>query len=222
LLAVDGRANATDDSRVLTVPPSNRNYYVANLLDDFVNTVGSIGTRTTHSTRAQTYLLAGPTSRYAHERIARIHGFTYRALPYDTNLGWILIRIRADALVPASDPASAASIQKNVVERFAMSTLAQFEARGHQPKYFKPNQYPLTQSQVDRAAKWQNAPTNAAAFFRQMGGSLRLSPLPHAVTGINGIPLRSLPTGSPLNTVPPAATGTHPTPNSKRWLSSSR
>jgi hypothetical protein len=178
---------------VLTVPPSNRDYYVANLLDDFVNTVGSIGTRTTRSTRAQTYLLAGPTSRYAHERIARIHGFTYRVLPYDTNLGWILIRIRADALVPASDPASVGSIQKNVVERFAMSTLAEFEARGHQPNYFKPNQYPPTQSQIDRATKWQNAPTNAAAFFKQMGESLRLSPLPHAVTGINGIPLRSLP-----------------------------
>lgn len=32
---------------VLTVPPSSTNYYVANLLDDFINTVGSIGTRTT-------------------------------------------------------------------------------------------------------------------------------------------------------------------------------
>jgi Protein of unknown function (DUF1254) len=38
---------------VLTVPPSNKNYYVANLLDDFINTVGSIGTRTTASPRAQ-------------------------------------------------------------------------------------------------------------------------------------------------------------------------
>ena len=89
---------------VLTVPPSKRNYYVVNLLDDFINTVGSIGTRTTPSARAQTYLLAGPTSRYAHKRVVRIHGFTYRVLPYDTNLGWILIRIRADSLVPAERP----------------------------------------------------------------------------------------------------------------------
>ena len=58
------------------------------------------------------------------QRIARIDGFTYRVVPYDTNLGWILIRIRADTLVPATDPTSAASIQKNVVEHFAMSTLA--------------------------------------------------------------------------------------------------
>ena len=92
---------------VLTVPPSRRNYYVANLLDDFINTVASIGTRTTPSTHAQTYLLASPTSRYAHKRIARIHGFTYRVVPYDTNLGWILIRIRADTLLPEADRASA-------------------------------------------------------------------------------------------------------------------
>jgi hypothetical protein len=48
---------------VLTVPPAQKNYIVVNLLDDFINTVGSIGTRTTPSRRAQTYLLVGPTSR---------------------------------------------------------------------------------------------------------------------------------------------------------------
>jgi Protein of unknown function (DUF1214)/Protein of unknown function (DUF1254) len=166
---------------------------VANLLDDFVNTVASIGTRTTPSTRTQTYLLVGPTSRYAHQRIARIDGFTYQVVPYDTNLGWILIRIRADTLVRATDPASTASIQKNVVERFAMSTLAQFEAQGDRPHYFEPNQYTPTQSQLNRAQKWQNAPTNAVGFFKQMGESLRRNPLPGARTGLNGIRLRSLP-----------------------------
>jgi hypothetical protein len=178
---------------VLTVPPSRRNYYVVNLLDDFINTVGGIGTRTTPSTRAQTYLLVGPTSRYAHKRVVRIHGFTYRVLPYDTNLGWILIRIRADSLVPASDPASVASILKNVDERFGMIPLAQFEARGNRPKYFVPGQYTPTNEQTSRAAKWHNAPTNAVAFFEQMGESLRLNPLPNARTGLNGIPLRTLP-----------------------------
>jgi len=178
---------------VLTVPPSNRNYYVTNLLDAFINTVGSIGTRTTPSARPQTYLIAGPTSRYAHQRIARIHGFTYRVMPYDTNLGWMLIRIRADTLVPASDPASAASILKHVVERFAMSTLAQFEANGHRPNYFKPDQYTPTPAQVKRAQKWHTAPTRAVAFFKQMGQSLKLNPLPTATTGLNGVPLSTLP-----------------------------
>ena len=181
---------------VLTVPPSKSNYYVVNLLDDFINTLGSIGTRTTPSARAQTYLLAGPTSRYAHKRIVRIHGFTYRVLPYDTNFGWILIRIRADSLVPASDPASAASVFKNVVERFGMSTLAAFEAHGNRPTYFKPG-YTPTPEQIKRAAKWQDTPKRAVAFFKQMGESLRLNPLPDARTGLNGIPLRTLPSWIP-------------------------
>ena len=165
---------------------------MVNLLDDFINTVGSIGTRTTPSARAQTYLLVGPTSRYAHKRIVRIDGFTYRVLPYDTNFGWILIRIRANSLVPASDPASAASILKHVVERFGMSTLAQFQANGNRPTYFKPG-YTPTQLQTRRAAKWHNAPKKAVAFFKQMGESLKLNPLPNVRTGLNGIPLSTLP-----------------------------
>jgi hypothetical protein len=178
---------------VLTVPPSQTNYYVVQLEDAFINGVGSIGTRTTPSTRAQTYLLVGPTSRYAHERFARIHRVTYRVMPFDTNRGWMLIRIRADSLVPAGDPASVTSILKSVVERFGLSTLAEFEARGHRPKYFKPGQYTPTPEQIKRAAKWHTAPTNAVAFFKQTGEALRLNPLPTASTGLNGIPLRTLP-----------------------------
>jgi hypothetical protein len=178
---------------VLTVPPSENSYYVANVLDDFINTAGSIGTRTTPSTSAQTYLLVGPTSPYAGKRIVRIHGFTYRVLTLDTNVGWMLIRIRADTLLPAGDPASAASILKNVCERFALSTLAQFEANGHQPDYFQPGQYTPTDEQIKRAQKWHNAPTNAVAFFKQLGQSLKLNPLPTARTGLNGTPLSTLP-----------------------------
>ena len=178
---------------MLTVPPSRDNYYVVNLLDSFINSIGSIGTRTTPSTRPQTYLLAGPTSRYAHQRIARIRGFTYRVMASDTNLNWMLIRIRADSLVPADDPASAASISKNVVRRFALNTLREFQARGHRPKYVEPGPYTPTPAQKQRAAKWHNAPTRAVAFFNQVGQSLRVSPLPTARTGLNGIPLATLP-----------------------------
>jgi hypothetical protein len=178
---------------VFTVPPSETNYYVVALLDAFINDVGSIGTRTTPSTDAKTYLLVGPTSQYAHERIARIHGFTYRVMPFDTNRGWMITRIRADSLVPASDPASVASILTNVVERFGLSTLAEFEARGHRPKYFEPGQYTPTPEQEERAKMWHTAPTNAVAFFKQVGEALRLNPLPDAGTGLNGIPLKTLP-----------------------------
>jgi hypothetical protein len=178
---------------VLTVPPSQSNYYVANLLDAYVNSMGSIGTRTTSSTKPQTYLIAGPTSQYAHRRIARIHGFTYRVMTMDTNLAWMLIRVRADTLVPASDPASAASISTNVLERFALNTLAVFEARGNRPQYYQPGSYTPTALQNRRAQKWHTAPTRALVFFKQLGESLRLSPLPGATTGLNGIPLSTLP-----------------------------
>ncbi|UGS38386.1 DUF1254 domain-containing protein [Capillimicrobium parvum] len=178
---------------VLTVPPSANDYYVVNLLDDFINSVGSIGTRTTPSTTPQTYLIAGPTSRYAHRRTVQIHGFRYRVMATDTDLNWMLIRIRADSLVPPSDPASTASIQTNVVERFGMTTLRRFEARGHRPKYFEPNQYTPTDKQKQRAQHWHNAPQDAVAFLKQLGQSLKLNPLPTARTGLNGIPLNTLP-----------------------------
>jgi hypothetical protein len=193
MLDLSGKGRGGTKELVLTIPPSQTNYYVVTLLDAFINDVGSIGTRTTPSKRAQTYLLVGPTSRYAHDRIARIHGFTYRVMALDTNRDWLLVRIRADSLVPAADPTSVASILKNVVERFALNPLAEFEARGHRPKYFKSGQYTPTPEQIKRAAKWHTAPTDAVPFFRQVGEALRLNPLPTARTGLNGVPLRTLP-----------------------------
>jgi hypothetical protein len=191
-LSGQGGPRATKEL-VLTVPPSETNYYVVALLDAFINDVGSIGTRTTPSTDPKTYLLAGPTSQYAHQRIARINGFTYRVMPFDTNRGWMITRIRADSLVPASDPASVTSILESVVERFGLSTLTEFEARGHRPKYFEPGQYTPTPEQIERAKIWHTAPTDAVAFFEQVGEALRLNPLPDATTGLNGIPLKTLP-----------------------------
>jgi hypothetical protein len=193
MLDLSGKGRGGTKELVLTVPPSQTNYYVTVLLDGFINDVGSIGTRTTPSRRAQTYLLVGPTSPYAHDRSARIHGFTYRVMAFDTNRDWLLGRIRADSLAPAADPTSVASIVKNVVDRFGLSTLAEFEARGHRPKYFKSGQYTPTQEQIKRAAKWHSAPTKAVAFFKQVGQALKLNPLPTARTGLNGVPLKTLP-----------------------------
>jgi hypothetical protein len=59
--------------------------------------------------------------------------------------------------------------------------------------YFEPGQYTPTQEQIDEAAKWHTAPTDAVAFFDQTGESLRLNPLPTATTGLNGVPLSTLP-----------------------------
>ena len=91
------------------------------------------------------------------------------------------------------DPASAASISKDVVQRFGMITLAEFEARGHQPKYFEPGTIHADGWTGPPRGQWHNAPTHAVAFFKQLGESLRINPLPTATAGLNGIPLRTLP-----------------------------
>ena len=52
---------------------------------------------------------------------------------------------------------------------------------------------PPTAAQVRQAQKWQNTPTNAVAFFKQVGQSLRLNPLPTRTTGIAGTPLAKIP-----------------------------
>ena len=179
---------------VMTVPPSSTDYYVVNLLDSFINTVGSIGTRTTSSPEAQTYLIAGPRSKYAKLRFAEIDGFRYRVMPTDTNLNWMLIRIRANSLVAPSDPASTATIQANVVEKFALNTLAEFQANENQPTYFQPGQFNPTDQQREIADKlWRNTPSRATRFFNQVGRSLKLSPMPTANTGLAGIPIETLP-----------------------------
>lgn len=178
---------------VLTVPPSKSDYYVVNLLDSFINSYGSIGTRTTPSAREQNYLLVGPTSQYAKRRFVKIKGFRYRVMASDTNLNWMLIRVRADTLVPSSNPASAANISKNVVGRFSMMPLRRFQARGHKPKYFTPGSLNPSERQQQRASIWQNAPLKSIRFFKQVGASLRMSPMPTVRTGLNGSPMRLLP-----------------------------
>ena len=178
---------------VMTVPPSQNDYYVVNLLDAFINSMGSIGTRTTPSTKPQTYLLVGPTSKYAHRRTVTIDGFRYRVMASDTNLNWMLIRIRADSLVPPSSTASTASVMANVVQRFGMTTLRRFQRTGD-PNYFDPNQYtPSARKRRIADRRWHNAPRDAIRFFRQVGTSLKLNPLPTRRTGLNGIPLSTLP-----------------------------
>lgn len=190
---VAGTPNGGTKEMVLTVPPSASQYYVVNLLDDFINSVGSIGTRTTPSTRPVSYLMVGPTSKYANKRRVTINGFTYRVMASDTNLNWMLIRIRADSLVPSSSPASTASVNARTVTKFAFNTLAQFTANGNAPIYPTTTSYPPSASQLQRAQKWKNAPTKALVFFEQAGRSLALNPLPTRTTGLGGTPLAALP-----------------------------
>jgi hypothetical protein len=179
---------------VLTVPPSMYQYYVVAYYDAYANSIGSIGTRTTPSDAMMSYLLVGPKSPYAKKQTARIHGYEYPVMASDTNVNWFLIRVLANTLIDASDPTSVPNIVDGVVQKFALNSLQEFEANGHQPVY--PPSFvlpPPTPEQIDEAAPYQNAPTSAVEFFTQLGDAVAANPLPNRGTALSGTPLIDLP-----------------------------
>ena len=216
---------------VLTVPPSldpsdpsKDQYIVVDFLDGFINTVGSIGTRTTPSTEPQTYLIAGPQSIYQHDKVVNIRGKEFRVLPTGTNLNWMLIRIRADTLAPSTAPNSfplnsTANVYPDVVKNFALNTLDEYLKNGNQPILQSSFEYPFTKQQLQRAQRWHSQPcsnrnscvaADAVEFFKQAGCSLVISPMPTKDFGINNTPLVTLP---PWIAEQPGATTTYVNPS---------
>jgi len=183
---------------VLTVPPSRvpgNQYYVVAYYDAYANTIGSIGTRTTPSDAMTSYLLVGPKSPYAKKQTAKIRGHEYPVMASDTNVSWFLIRIVTNTLIDASDPKSLPNVDKNVVQKFALNSLQEFQIHGHQPVY--PTSFdlpPPTLEQRIQAAPYKNAPKAAIDFFTQLGSLVATSPIPHRNTGLSGTPLKDLPT----------------------------
>jgi hypothetical protein len=185
-----------DDSPalVLTVPPSRNQYYVVDFMDGYANSVGSIGTRTTPSDVTTSYLIVGPKSPYAHLQTAKVHGYEYPVMASDTNLSWFLIRVLANTLIDASAPTSVPKVVNHVLEKFALNTLQEFEANGHQPVY--PENFvtpPPTSKQIKQAKPYKNAPLDAVRFFTQVGNEVVMSPIPNRRTGLSGTPLPDLP-----------------------------
>jgi hypothetical protein len=185
---------------VLTVPPSTTNppsknyYYVVAYYDAYANTIGSIGTRTTPSTGTTSYLLVGPDSKYASQKTATIHGHQYPVMASDTNINWFLIRILTNTLIDATDPTSVPNVLNNVVHKFALNTLHDFEKNGYQPVY--PGSFVLpspSDKQIGDASPFQNAPTDARTFFTQLGEAVRKNPIPEQSTGLSGMALQDLP-----------------------------
>ena len=179
---------------VLTVPPSDRHYFVVNYLDAYINTIGSIGMRTTPTPKTTNYLLVGPGSPYAKQKFAVIDGHTLPVMASDTNLNWMLIRIAADTLADSTDPQSVTNTFNNVSKVFALTPLSEFRANGFRPVY--PASYdnpPPTDREVARARPWKDTPTIATTFFEQLGAALKKSPIPRANTALGGTPLKRLP-----------------------------
>jgi hypothetical protein len=167
VLYVSGFVNFDETPElVLTVPPSENQYYVVAYYDAYANTIGSIGTRTTPSDVMTSYLLAGPNSPYAWQQTAEIHGCKYPVMASDTCVNWLLIRVLANTLIDASDPASVPNVVGGVVQKFALNSLREFEANGHQPVY--PSDFvspPPTPKQIREAEPYQSAPQAAVRFF---------------------------------------------------------
>ncbi|MDO8306928.1 MAG: DUF1254 domain-containing protein [Actinomycetota bacterium] len=182
------------DRMVLTVPPTDGQYYVVNYLDAFVNGIGSIGNRTTPTRKTTSYVLVGPDDDWAKRSYVTLDGRDYPVLATDANLSWLLIRIRANSLTDAADPESVANVKTNVVQKFALNSLAAFEANDYSPVY--PASYANvspTPQQVQEAQAWKSTPTNALAFFGQVGEGLAYSPLPVKKTAMNGTAMSDLP-----------------------------
>lgn len=182
------------DELVLTVPPSRKQYYVVNYLDNYINTIGSIGTRTTPSDESTSYLMVGPNSKYASAKSVTIGGHTFPVMASDTNLNWMLIRIGASTLADSSKSNSVKSVYNRVSKKFALNTLKDFKANGFKPVY--PTDYtnpPPTPEEVAAAAPYKDTPSKAIRFFQQLGTSLVQSPIPSERAGLGGTPVRKLP-----------------------------
>jgi hypothetical protein len=195
VLYVSGFVNFDETpALVLTVPPSRNQYYVASYYDAYANTIGSIGTRTTPSDAMTSYLLVGPKSPYAKKQTAKIHGYDYPVVASDTNINWLLIRVLANTLIDASAATSVPTVVTGVVQKFAMNSLQDFEANGHQPVY--PPSFvlpPPTREQLHEAAPYQNTPRAAVQFFTQLGNAVATNPIPNRGTGLSGTALIDLP-----------------------------
>jgi hypothetical protein len=162
--------------------------------DACANFVGSIGTRTTPSDSTTSYLLVGPKSRYASQKTAKVHGYEYPVIGCDTNVSWFLIRVLTNTLIDASNPTSVPNVAENVAHKFALNSLQEFEANGHEPVY--PASFvlpPPNQQQKNDAEPYPNAPNDAITFFGQLGDAVAASPIPNRNTGLAGTPLNEPP-----------------------------
>ena len=195
VLYINGFVNFDESPElVLTVPPSSNQYYVVAYYDAYDNAIGSIGRRTTPSDAMTSYLLVGPKSPYAQKQTAKIRGYDYPVMASDTNVNWFLIRVLANTLIDASDPTSVPNVLSGVSHKFALNSLQEFEANGHRPVY--PASFvlpPPTQEQINEAAPYQNAPTDAVIFFTQLGNAVSANPIPNRGTGLSGTALNDLP-----------------------------
>ena len=134
----------------------------------------------------------------SNKQTAKIRGYQYPVMASDTNVNWLLIRILTNTLIDASNPVfgatSVPAVDKNVVQKFALNSLQEFQTNGHQPVY--PASFdlpPPTLEQRIQAAPYKNTPQGAVDFFTQLGTAVATNPIPNRNTGLSGTALKDLP-----------------------------
>ena len=81
MLYINAELDLTTTDLVYTIPPTNAQYQVSQIIDAFTNTIADPGTRTTPSDDAASFLLVGPNSSYSHQTTAVINGFNSTSSP---------------------------------------------------------------------------------------------------------------------------------------------
>ena len=196
VLYVSGFVNFDETPElVITVPPSGNQYYVAAYYDAYANTIGSIGTRTTPSDATTSYLLVGPKSPHAKKQTAKIHGYEYQVMASDTTVNWFLIRVLANTLIDAPDATSVPNIVNGIVQKFALNSLQDFEANGHQPVY--PQASSCRHRLRSRLTKLRRTRTRRKRQFDSSHSlAMRWRPTRYP-TAARGYPVRRLPISPP-------------------------
>ena len=180
--------DVSDGEQVLQLPANkDNNYYVWAILDAYINTVGSFGSRTQTKKEAKSHsyvLLCGPSSEYYKgsdwsTTINTEKGQqTAQILRLDTPQAWVVSRF-------GTDVTSGRELQKiqNFIHGkpnrngtgFQITDLKTFIEQGGVPY-----QEPITESSEDRAASkaYGSIPTKAVDFFHQLGIAWLTNPIP--------------------------------------------
>ena len=178
--------------QVLHLPANpDDHYYVLAVLDSYINTVGSFGTRDPIDGDAKTprlILLAGPDSPYYDQAGSTVditddtgNQTSMHVLQVDTSRGWITARINTNTLDAETMEATRSFIngsEDGARKGFQLTSLSDFKTSGTVP-YASPITESSSGDDVDAASRrWGDIPKSAFRFFEQVDQALTLNPVP--------------------------------------------
>ncbi len=183
--------------QVLHLPANpDDHYYVLAVLDSYINTVGSFGTRDPidgDSKASQLILLAGPDSPYYDQAGSPVvitddagNQTSMHVLQVDTSRAWITARINTNTLDAESMAATRSFIngsEDGARKGFQLTSLSDFKTSGTVP-YASPITESSSGDDVDAASRrWGSIPKSAFRFFEQVDQALTLNPVPSELDG---------------------------------------